>query len=39
MQLIASAEVATFRQGNHYVLGTLLFAISATEKGMINWAN
>jgi hypothetical protein len=31
-------EVATFRQGNHYISRTLLSTISAIKRGTINWA-
>jgi hypothetical protein len=38
MRLTTLVDVATFRQGNRYVLRTLLFVVSVTERGMINWA-
>jgi hypothetical protein len=38
MQLRTLAKVATFRQGNHYILRTLLSTISAIERGTVNWA-
>jgi hypothetical protein len=37
MQLTALAKVATFWQGNRYILGTLLSTMNAIEKGTINW--
>jgi hypothetical protein len=37
MRLMALVEVATFQQGNHYISGILLFAISAIEKGVVNY--
>jgi len=38
MQLTTLANVVTFRQGNHYVSRTLLFAINATKREIVNWA-
>jgi hypothetical protein len=38
MQLTTLVEVVTFRQGNHYVSGTLLSIVNATERGTIDWA-
>ncbi len=38
MQLTSLAEVATFQQGNCYILRTLLFAVNAIERGIVNWA-
>jgi hypothetical protein len=31
-------EVITFQQGNYYILGTLLSAVNATGRGIVNWA-
>jgi hypothetical protein len=30
-------EVTTFKQGNCYIFGTLLFVISVIKKGTVNW--
>lgn len=38
MRLTTLAKVATFRQGNCYILRTPLSIISAIERGTINWA-
>jgi hypothetical protein len=38
MQLITLAEVATFQQGNRYILIALLSTINAIERSMVNWA-
>ncbi|CAM6046718.1 unnamed protein product [Sphagnum compactum] len=38
MRLTTLAKVATFRQGNRYILRTLLSAVSAIERGKVNWA-
>lgn len=38
MQLTSLAEVVTFQQGNCYISRTLLSAVNATEKGIVNWA-
>jgi hypothetical protein len=38
MQLTRLAKVVTFKQGIHYIFGTILFIISAIERGAFNWA-
>jgi hypothetical protein len=38
MRLTTLVEVATFWQGNRYVLQTLLFIANAIERSTVNWA-